>query len=135
MLTDRSRIALIGTGVWLLPALTFALWVVAMPTPAAPVSWIRIALIGLTLGLGIWVLLLVIIFRGQLPFCSAVVGAAFIVINLAVDVLFMASGGSEALRSHVLESIPTYLLVGVLCVGAGRLARTQAHPSRNSKPR
>jgi hypothetical protein len=126
----RARVALFGSFLWLFPAAAFILWYGTDSTPVVPASWIRDALGLLIAGLGAWVLLLVVIYRGRLPYTGWAVGAAFVAMNVAVDVLLHTPGSTARLEAHLLDMLPTYVALGAVCVipawAVQRLSRPQA---------
>jgi hypothetical protein len=123
MSSRNFRLAIIGSSLWLLPALSCTIWYAANPGPVVPASWVRDALALLMAGLGAWILLLIVAYRGRFPYAGIVVSAAFIVLNLAADVLLFAPSNATELGSHLVDMLPTYVALGGLCMLLDRMLR------------
>jgi TRAP-type mannitol/chloroaromatic compound transport system permease small subunit len=119
----RVRLALMGSCLWLIPTLSLAIWYGGSAQPIVPVSWVLNALCLLAAGLGTWVLLLVILYRGAFPYVGALLGVSWIVLTVAMDMVLHLSSGFPDWGAYVAANGPADGVVFLLCVGAGRLVR------------
>ncbi|MFI5337469.1 MAG: hypothetical protein ACHQ5A_11835 [Opitutales bacterium] len=123
---SRARIALIGSGLWLLPVLSCAAWYAASPGSIVPPSGLRDALGLLVAGLGAWMLMVVLLYRGRLRHAGAFVGAGFVAMNLAADAFWLTLGSNATSSSYLIEMAPTYLALGAFCAILGRFVGNAA---------
>jgi len=124
----RTRIALLASFLWLIPTLALALWYGDSGQPVVPTSWVLNGLCLLTAGLGTWVLLLVILYRGVFPYMGALLGISWIVLTVAMDMVLHLSSGFPDWGGYLIANGPTDAAVFLLCVGVGRMVRKAQSP-------
>ncbi len=120
---SRIRVALLGAWLWLIPTLSLAVWYGESGAPLVPQSWLVSALCVLVAGVGAWVLLLAVLYRGAFPYFGALLGTSWVVLTVAMDKVLHLGSGSIDWGVYALANGPTDALVFVACIGLGRLAQ------------
>jgi hypothetical protein len=126
---SRIRIALLGAWLWLIPTLSLAVWYGGTDGALVPYSWLVNALCVLVAGLGAWVLLLAVLYRGVFPYFGALLGTSWVVLSVAMDGMLHLSSGSIDWTAYLLANGPTDAVFFIACVGLGQVARRVA-PAR-----
>jgi len=122
MMERRLRWTKVGGGVWLLTALAYSIWYVTSSDAQESAEWLRGSVGLIVMGLGVWVLALVLVRRGRFPYAGIAIGSLFVAFNVIADTL-AAWPADGMLEGHLIESLPTYAAIILLCHFFDRLIR------------